>query len=103
MSVSMGIFIGLSTKNFMTVKNFVSTPILLMALLGGSFFPIGSLGKVFETISYISPLTWINRGIFMILNDNNANIYFISLIITFILGVIFTFLSIKLFKKEAFI
>lgn len=103
MASAFGTFIGLCSKDFMTIKNVVSTPILIMAILGGSFFPIGSLGKLFESISYISPLTWINRGIFMMINDNTMNIYTISMFITLILGVVFTLVSIKSFKKEAFI
>lgn len=102
-AAAMGTFIGLCSKDFMSVKNVVSTPILIMALLGGSFFPIGSLGKVFEMISYISPLTWVNRGIFMMLNDSRFDIYLGSVIVVTILGIIFTLASIKAFRKEAFI
>ncbi|MGL5766208.1 MAG: ABC transporter permease [Sarcina sp.] len=103
LAASLGTFIGLCSKSFMSVKNIVSTPILIMALLGGSFFPIGSLGKVVETISYISPLTWINKGIFMMLNDNTKNIYLLSIAILMPIGLLFTVFSIKAFKKEAFI
>lgn len=103
MASAFGTFIGLSSRDFFSVKNIVNTPILIMAMLGGSFFPIGSLGKIFELISYISPLTWVNRGIFIMLNDNSMNIYVFSLVITFLLGVVFTLLSIKTFKKEVFI
>lgn len=103
MSHAVGTFIGLCTKDFMTIKNIVSTPILIMGVLGGSFFPIGSLGKVVEIISYISPLTWINRGIFIMLNDNSMKIYTIALILILVLGIIFTISSINNFKKEAFL
>lgn len=103
MSSALGTLIGLCSKDFMSIKNIVSTPILIMAVLGGSFFPIGSLGTVFERISYISPLTWINKGIFMMMNDNTVTVYIISLFITIILGLFFTISSIKFFKKEAFI
>lgn len=103
MSCAVGTFIGVSTKDFMQIKNFISTPILIMALLGGSFFPIGSLGKVVEVISYISPLTWINRGIFLMINDNSNLMYFIALGITLVLGIIFTFGAIKRFRKETFL
>ncbi|RDY24369.1 ABC transporter permease [Romboutsia maritimum] len=103
MASSFGTFIGLCSKDFMSVKNIVSTPILIMAILGGSFFPIGSLGRLVEVISYISPLAWINRGIFMMLNDNTINVYLISLFIIIGLGVLFSILAIKYFKKEAFI
>lgn len=103
LSSALGTLIGLCSKDFMSIKNIVSTPILIMAVLGGSFFPIGSLGTVFETISYISPLTWINKGIFMMMNDNTLTVYITSLFITIILGLFFTISSIKFFKKEAFI
>ncbi|MEG0295784.1 MAG: ABC transporter permease [Clostridium sp.] len=103
LSCAIGTFIGLCTKDFMTVKNFISTPIMIMALLGGAFFPIGSLGGIFEIISYVSPLTWINKGLFMMLNDNNMTIYFIALISTLILGLIFLVGAITKFKKEAFL
>ncbi len=103
MSCAIGSFIGLCTRNFLTVKNFVSTPILIMAMLGGSFFPVGSLGNMVEKISYISPLTWINKGIFMMLNDNRMDIYLYAIIVTLVLSIIFTIGSIKRFKKEVFL
>ena len=103
MSCAIGVFIGVSTKDFMQVKNFISTPILIMALLGGTFFPIGSLGKGIEIISYISPLTWINKGIFLMINDHSLNMYFIASGVTLALGIIFTFGSIIKFRKEAFL
>ena len=103
MSCAIGVFIGVSTKDFMQVKNFISTPILIMALLGGTFFPIGSLGKGIEIISYISPLTWINKGIFLMINDHSTNMYFIASCVILALGIIFTFGSIKKFRKEAFL
>ncbi|MBB6625532.1 ABC transporter permease [Clostridium gasigenes] len=103
MSCAIGTYIGVSTKDFMQVKNFVSTPILIMGVLGGTFFPIGSLGRTFEIVSYISPLTWINKGIFLMLNDNSSNIYLIALILVLLLGILFTFGAVKRFRKEAFL
>lgn len=103
MSCAIGTFIGLCSKDFMAVKNIVSFPIMIMGMLGGAFFPIGSLGKVVEFISYISPLTWINKGIFNVLNDNRFELFIISIGITFIIGLVFTIGSIKCFKKEGFI
>lgn len=103
MSCAIGTFIGITTKDFMSVKNIVSTPILIMALLGGSFFPIGSLGKGVEILSKISPLSWVNEGIFMLLNDNNSKIFWAAILINFILGVFFTIYSVRKFNKEAFL
>lgn len=103
MSCAIGTFIGLCTSNFMAVKNLVSTPILVMGMLGGAFFPIGSLGKGIELLSYISPLTWINRGVFALLNDHNGILYSIALILNVLIGILFTIVCEKKFKKEAFI
>ncbi|MBB6715249.1 ABC transporter permease [Clostridium gasigenes] len=103
MSCAIGTFVGVSTKDFMQIKNFISTPILIMAMLGGSFFPIGSLGRTIEIISYISPLTWINRGIFLMINDNNIKVYFVAVGITLALGIIFTFGAVKRFRREMFL
>lgn len=103
MSCAVGTFIGLCTKDFMAVKNIVNIPILIMGVLGGAFFPIGSLGKIVEIVSYISPLTWINKGIFIMINDNSIKIYIISLILTLVIGILFTFGAVKRFKKEAFL
>lgn len=103
MSCSFGTFIGLCTKNFMAVKNLVSTPLLIMGFLGGSFFPIGSLGKGFLIASYFSPLTYVNQGLFALIYDHNNLAYLSALIITLILGIIFTIGSIFKMQKEAFI
>lgn len=102
MVVTIGIFIGLCIKDFMAVKNIINIPIGLFGLLGGAFFPIGSLGKTFETISYISPLTWINKGLISMMHDNNFTLYIISVVMTMAVGIIFALVSMKFFKKEAF-
>lgn len=103
MTVSLGIFIGLCTKNFMMVKNLLNIPIMIFGILGGAFFPVGSLGKIFNVISYISPLIWINRGLILMIYDNNMFLYLGALIITITIGGIFTVGSIRFFKKEAFL
>lgn len=103
MVVALGILVGLCINNFMTFKNILNIPICLFGLLGGAFFPVGSLGENIEIISYISPLTWINKGLISMIYDNNYNLYFMSIGLTSLLGITFTMISIKLFKKEAFI
>lgn len=103
MSVAIGIFTGLCFKNFNTIKNIINIPICLFGMLGGAFFPVGSLGKTFETISYISPLMWINKGLVSMIYDNDYSFYFMSIIITLAVALIFTLFSIKFFKKEAFL
>ena len=103
MSCSLGTFIGLCTKNFIIVKNLVSIPLLIMGFLGGSFFPVGSLGKGFLIASYFSPLTYVNQGLFRLIYDHNHISYLLASIITLVIGIIFTIGSTIQMQKEAFI
>lgn len=98
-----GVYIGSSFKNFKVVQGILNIPIIIFALLGGVFFPVGALGETFEKVSYISPLTWINRGIISSVYDNNQSILLISIVITLILGILFSILSVVSFNKEGFL
>ncbi|GAA0710052.1 ABC transporter permease [Paraclostridium ghonii] len=100
---SIGIYIGIAFRNFDTIKGVLNVPINLFALLGGVFFPVGALGETFEKVSYISPLTWINKGIISIVYDNNSAILTYSIFVTLGLGIIFCILAVTSFKKEAFL
>lgn len=103
MASAVGIYLGIAFKNFNTLKGILNIPINIFALLGGVFFPVGSLGNTFEKVSYISPLTWINRGIIAAVYDNNVLILIYAIAITLILGVLFSILAVTSFKKEAFL
>lgn len=100
---AIGLYIGLSMKNFITVKNFLNIPICLFAILGGSFYQFGTLNKSISILIYLSPLTWINRSIFLSIYDGNNETLYITTIILFGIGVIFTILGMKSFKREEFI
>lgn len=103
MASAMGIYLGICIKNFSTIKGILNIPISILGLLGGVFFPVGSLGDTFEKLSYISPFTWINKGIISGVYDSNYNILIYSIIVSLILGTIFSVLSVVSFKKEAFL
>ena len=103
MASAIGIFIGYSFKNFETIKGIISIPINLFGIIGGTFFPIGSLGKTFMKVSYISPLTWVNKGIIALIYDKDSKLAIYSIIITLILGMVFSVVSVLAFKKEAFL
>ncbi|MDP4088948.1 MAG: ABC transporter permease [Bacillota bacterium] len=102
MASAVGIYLGLAFRNFKTLKGILNIPINIFALLGGVFFPVGALGPTFEKVSYISPLTWINRGIIAAIYDNNSTILQYATVITLIIGIVFTVLAVTAFKKEAF-
>lgn len=98
-----GLYLGLASKNLDSVRNFVNLPIVIFGFLGGAFFPIGSLNPMLSSVINISPLTWVNRGIVAGIYENNFQILWIMSIIFTLIGLIFTYLTIKLFKKEAFV
>lgn len=98
----LGLFFGLASKNFATIQNFLNLPIMIFGFLGGAFFPASSLNPILSFIINLSPLTWINRGIICCLYVSDATLLLYTSAILFIIGVLFTLLTIKYFKKEAF-
>lgn len=100
-----GLLLGLGIKNFIIVKNLINFPICIFAVLGGSFFPIGSFKPFWQTILYLSPLTWVNRSIFRYLYDGEVYRYQLyQLTFTLIAaGFIFSLAAVYYFKKEEFL
>ena len=99
----LGLFFGLAIKSFTVIQNFLNLPIVIFGFLGGAFFPVGSVNPVLSFIINLSPLTWINKGIiFCLYMEDNTILLGVSAAL-FIVGIIFTFLTAKHFKKEAFV
>lgn len=98
----LGLFFGLASKNFATIQNFLNLPIMIFGFLGGAFFPVSSLNPIPSFIVNLSPLTWINRGIMYCLYVSDATILLYTSTVLFIVGMLFTLLTINYFKKEAF-
>lgn len=98
----LGLFFGLACKNFATVQNYLNLPIMIFGFLGGTFFPVSSLNPALSLIIDLSPLTWINRGIMYCLYLSDVTILLRISGILLVTGIIFTVLTIKYFKKEAF-
>ena len=103
MASAIGIYLGICINNFETIKGILNIPLSIFGLLGGTFFPVGSLGPTFEKVTYVSPFSWINKGLIAAVYDNNSKILIYSIIVSFVIGIIFSILSVKLFKKEAFL
>lgn len=98
----LGLFFGLASKNFATIQNFLNLPIMIFGFLGGAFFPVSSPNPILSFIVNLSPLTWINRGIMYCLYVSDATTLLYTSTVLFIVGMLFTLLTIKYFKKEAF-
>lgn len=103
MVTGIGLLLGLAYKNFTNLQNFLNIPIVLFGFWGGAFFPIGSFNTVFAVIIKASPLTWINRSIVLCMYDNQTAMLKITSVILFLTGLIAVLLTVRFFKKEAFI
>lgn len=99
----LGLFFGLANKNFATIQNYLNLPIMIFGFLGGVFFPVSSLNSILSFIINLSPLTWINRGIMYCIYMSDITILCWTGSILFAVGLLFSILTIKCFKKEAFI
>lgn len=98
-----GLFLGLACKNLDTLRNFLNIPIVISGFLGGVFFPVSSFHPVLSALINLSPLTWINRGIISCLYDNRTLIIYVISAVLSAVGIAMMLLTIRFFKKEAFI
>jgi ABC-2 type transport system permease protein len=100
---AIGLVIGLGMKNFIMVKNVMNIPIMAAGILAGAFYPFGTLNSGLGFIIKLSPLTWINRGIFLSVYDGRNDILWETAFFFAIAGLLFTCLAVITFKKEEFI
>lgn len=100
---TIGLFIGFGMKNFILLKNILNIPIMIAAILAGSFYPFGTLNDKLAFVIKLSPLTWMNRSLFLCIYDNQTTMVWRLVIICGIIGICFTILTIMLFKKEEYI
>ncbi|MBQ6886149.1 MAG: ABC transporter permease [Lachnospiraceae bacterium] len=96
---ALGTVIGLGMKNFLRIKNIMNIPIILFAIMGGTFFRIGSTQQTENILLNLSPLRWINRCLFLLLFDGNVTLLIEVSIVLFALGLVFTMIAIYTFKK----
>lgn len=97
-----GTFLGLGMKDFMKLKNVLNIPILISAILGGCFYSFGTLNKLLLFLLDLSPLRWVNKGLFLLIyDDNHVLLHGINLIMV-IVGCTFMWLAMILFKREEY-
>ena len=100
---AVGTYIGLGMKNFFTIKNVMTAPIGIFAIAAGTFFPVGTLNDRMQYLINLSPLTWINRSVFLALYDNSTNLLWLVTVVLITAGAVFTKIAIMTFNKEAYI
>lgn len=103
LSSTVGILFCCIFKSENLANKILSVFINLFGILGGAFFPIDSLGKTVEKISYISPVKWVNSGIFKIIYDNDFS-YFLPTVVILAVCILICALGCKLtFKVEDYV
>ncbi len=99
---AIGTVIGLGMKNFLSIKNIMTIPICLFAILGGTFFPMGSFQTDIQMFINISPITWINRSLFLSIFDQNQSLVSLISVILIMAGMVCVFIAVKTFRKEEY-
>lgn len=100
---AIGLFIGFGMKNFIMIKNFMNLPIMSAAIVAGVFYPFGTLKDRLAVVIKLSPLTWLNRSLFLAIYDDTNTLLWKSMAVCVILGIGFTILAVMSFKKEEYI
>ena len=96
---SIGTLIGLGMKNFLVLKNVLNIPIAIFAILGGTFFRIGTFNRVGNFVLNLSPIRWINRSMFQLLFEGNQMLLLYTAGVLIIVGSVCAVLAIKTFQK----
>tara|TARA_X000001036_G_scaffold440028_1_gene493833 strand:+ start:2103 stop:2867 length:765 start_codon:yes stop_codon:yes gene_type:complete len=95
---SAGLLVGILSEtwdNIATILNFFVTPLIF---LGGVFYSIDMLPSFWREISLINPIYYVINGLrYSILNIGDTS-FSISIIITIFMTILFTSISIWLFK-----
>lgn len=99
---AVGTMIGLGMKRFLVVKNLISVPICYAAVVAGTFFRVGTLHKGFGFIQKMSPLTWLNRSIFMMIYDGKTHLLWQVSLLMLGIGVAIMWFTTKLFNQEEY-
>lgn len=99
---SVGTLIGLGMKNFMKLKNCLTLPISIFAMLAGCFFPMSIYGEGMERLILFSPFTWMNKGVFQLLYGSKQVLVWELVAIFCVIGILGGLLSCKKFRKEEY-
>ncbi|MBZ9608756.1 ABC transporter permease [Clostridium estertheticum] len=101
MAISIGVGLGFIFKNENVANGVLNFIIPVMVFLGGSYMPVDGFGsKTFQSITYLSPVRWVNRSIFDVVYNNNYSKVSTAILINIGVAVIFLAISSLLFRKE---
>lgn len=102
-SAALGVLFCCIFKNEETSSTLLSNFISLLAVLGGTFFPLEKLGKVFSITSQLSPVKWINDIFFMVMVDNDPSLFLPTFISSIFVFGFLVLLCMLFFRKEDYL
>ncbi|HEY5561238.1 MAG TPA: ABC transporter permease [Clostridiaceae bacterium] len=101
MAISLGVGLGFLFKNENVAGGVLNFMIPILVFFGGSYMPVDGFGnKIFQLMSYISPVRWVNRSIFDVIYNNDYSKVPITIIINLTVAVAFLAASSLIFRKE---
>lgn len=102
LAVSIGVGLGFIFKHENVANGVLNFMIPVLVFLGGSYMPVDGLdNKIFQTITYLSPVRWVNRSIFDVIYNNNYSKVPSAILINLCAAVLFLAISSLLFRKES--
>ncbi|MBE5962433.1 MAG: ABC transporter permease [Lachnospiraceae bacterium] len=99
---ALGLLIGYGCRNFLLIKNVLNIPIALAAIIGGSFYPIGSLNPRLSWIFKLSPMTYVNEGLFECLYEGDGTLLAWAMAGCMGVGIVCAVLAVLLFDREEY-
>lgn len=81
----------------------LSNVMSVLGILSGIFFPIASLGTIFEKIAGLSPLTWTMECVFQLIYDGTSSNYWWIMLGQLLLSLLLAFVVHRNYRPENYI
>ncbi|MBF0746702.1 ABC transporter permease [Gemella sp. 19428wG2_WT2a] len=95
------LFLSTFFKNKKLISNVINLIIPILGLLGGSYIPLSTFqSELLNTLSFLSPLKWMNDSIFYLIFGGSWNPIAGTLLINLGLGTLLLVLAIFSFKNK---
>lgn len=101
MIISVGAGFGFIFKDSNVASSLLNILVILMVFLGGGYIPVDNIGgKVFQTITYFSPVRWTNKAIFSIIYDGNSANILPAILVNLSVAAFFIIVASLMSRKE---
>lgn len=102
MFISMGMIIECICKDTDKAANFIQSIVFpVLSFLGGCYMSIpDNVGGLFQIATLISPIRWVNRGIFRLIYEGNSNMFLATLLVNIVVTILIISLVLIITKKE---